>query len=457
MGAAHMRAAEAKAPVPQLGMAGGAPTPGAEPPGAFLPASVRRWARILSAAIVDQAILSLLSLGLGLAFVRLATKTEYALFAQISAITVFATAAVGSMVISPLTTLLSKSAPGDWQRLATSNLLLQAVLAGVIAAILGVLVLLWPNVLASGGNTVLVAIAVGISVFAASQRDFLRNLYFLNHRPSVTLGMDVAYVIFCGCGVLVLALASNLAAAPVLLGTALIGLLAAMPWWTCAPLERRFSWSEVPEAWRQNWPMARWALPSLVVSSVGALFPLLTPLVVGVEGTAEIVAARLFVQPLGPLFVAWSNVFRPRIGQLLATKDGRGVRRLAVVSCVAIAMLVTTYVAAVLLGFALLERYVLGPAYAGLEMDVAWWGLVMLVAGIGGVFTGILVVMGHYRDCFWSTVAGNSSSLLLLFWLGSTHGKAGVVAAMAMGNVVATLWNGWAMLRGMREEQGNTP
>ncbi len=407
----------------------------------------RIWLRKVFLSITGQALLSALNLGIGLVFVRLSSKAEYALYAQVFAIVSMLSIGPGAIVGSPLTSLYPQTPAQARPALIAAAFRLVLLLLGTAALLAAASVYLIPSFLAIPDPSFGLVAMLTFAIIVAGLRDFWRSVLFLNLRVVDCLRIDATYTTACVCTIAALLTVQNPTAIGILAITSIFGLLGLIPWLPRKTIFSTQSAGSFAQTWARIAPLARWSLPTLFVSFIAGGFPLLTTHVIGTDATAEIVAARLFIATLGPLFVAWNNVFRPRIGLLLAEGSVARVRRLVVASVFLLATGILAYLALVLVIYPTLEVYVLGPSYRHLQWDIVWWGAGALIAGITTPGIAVLMAKGRLQTCFWSACVSTLTSVPLMLVLGATYGKSGVLAAMALGNAISAAWTFVAVFR----------
>jgi O-antigen/teichoic acid export membrane protein len=162
------------------------------------------WLRKIGVSVVDQALLSVLSLAIGLLFVRLSSKSEYALYAQMSALVLLVSSAATATINSPLMTLLPQTPEPGRTQLATAALKLLLLMCAPVAAVVGASVWLVPSLLAVANPSFSLLAALFAAILTAALREFFRNLFFINLRPVECLRLDVVYVLACAAAIVVL-------------------------------------------------------------------------------------------------------------------------------------------------------------------------------------------------------------------------------------------------------------
>jgi len=405
----------------------------------------------ISASLLDQALLSLVNLAVGMVFIRFASKDDYALYAQIMALVFLTTSIQSALINSPALTLMPRKNVEVRGNFAGSLFALQATLSLGFAIGFGWLAWQNPRMLSLGYSSGLLALAFALAVWVAWLRDFVRNQLFIDLRASACLKLDLAYALLCAAGFALLIADQAVAADHVLILVAMVGGVTALPWLIKGGIKFHADPRQALGAFRETWPLARWSLPGGLVSwAFGNGYVLIAAQIVGPAATADIVAARLFVAPLGMAYLAWGNVFRPRASHWLAAGQSETVSRVSYGAVVGISLGVVLYLGVLLLAYPILENQLLGQKYQGLLQDIAWWGGFFLASGIAGIGTGVLLALGRFRDTFLAAAAGCLVSLPLMFVLGETLGKNGILLGLTIGEAVTAIWLFLAMRGGLK-------
>ena len=406
--------------------------------------------RGLSASLVDQALLSLVNLAVGMVFIRFSSKVEYVIYAQITALVLLTTSVQSSLINSPALTLLPRARLHIRNRLAASLFALQAVLSIVFATLFGILTLVSPAIVSLGFAGAGLAGAFALVVWTAWLRDFVRYQLFVQLRAGACLKLDVLYTLLCTAGLLLLIIKQAVAAHWVLFMMGLAGAITTLPWLFKTDIEFHFNGSEIRNALRDVVALARWSVAGGLVSWVfGNGYVLIAAQVAGADATAEIVAARLFVAPLGMAYLAWANVFRPRASHWIAEGRTGMVSRVSNAAVAGITAGVALYVVTLLFVYPFLETHLLGAKYRGLFADILWWGGFFLASGVANIGTGVLVALGKFNNTFFAAAAGCLVSVPLMFLLGGSLGKHGILLGLTIGEVVTALWLYIAMRNGL--------
>jgi len=404
-------------------------------------------------AVADQALLSIFNFAIGVILVRLASKQQVSDYAQLSSLVLLSCAILGATINSPLTTLLPKLSISRQDGFARDALSLHFIGMMIVAVALVCVFTAFPEALAISTVGLMVVCVLVFAIAVAATREFIRNLLFAQLQSLAVFRLDVVYCLSSSVLLATLLLARTPTAVSVCFMTAIGGAIAVVPWWSKARMRPQFGRNALLASSTEIWPLAKWSLPATALSWVNVGFPLLSSHVIGAEGTAELVAARLFVAPIGPLYVAWNNIFRPRFAAMIGANRTREVRLQSIVSMASISCILAVYLIVVMAFYDWAEHGLLGRGYHNLQPLVMWWWFLALAGGIGGVGTGLLYAMGGFKAAFWSSCTGNLFSVPLMIWLGAGFGASGILGGLILGALISTTWTlvaAWTQLQQAR-------
>jgi O-antigen/teichoic acid export membrane protein len=421
--------------------------------GRALSASKPFWTNSLL-SIVDQVLLSGLNFAVGMCLIRFGTKSDYGLYSQLFAASLFAVGVLEALIGSPMVAL---AAHMDATERAQMVLRLRRFQWGAGLA-LGLLFGIGAGWVVHGSlpelDAVPAGLAFGLYVFTSTLREFRRSVWYMESDLGSLLLSDGAYVLVAlGLGGLLWWL--NLFGASAVLGALslanlLAGLLGRGP--SMGPADG------VAPPWHhtlaQIWDKGKWAVPGTAVAWLGSYgFLYLTSAMSGVQATADVSAARLPLVPVGLMVVAWSRVARPVAGRMLNARDWSGLNRLTWASLGAIELLTVVYLAMLMLAFPWLESHVLSSKYQGVHPLVWAWGVFFLVTVPRNIAGTWMVSIGAFRQlfieaCVVVSLMGVVASVLIPRW-----GAMGAVLALIVMETFDTavmavmIWRHWKRIQ----------
>lgn len=345
------------------------------------------------AALADQAWLSAVNFAVGLLLIRLAPKTDYAIYVQLFAALMLSVSVRQALVGSPLLTLASRRRGEAREALFRATFALQGMLATVaiiVAVVAGWLIgRVQPDWHVPGA----LLLGSGGWLLGYWWREFVRIRFFSDLQPERTLGMDIAFGVM-NLGGIAACIPGGLTVLEVVWASAVSNLLAGGVVLARTGLLSAHFHTSWRRAWREVWPLAQWGLPGAMISwTLAMTFPYFATLAVSAEAAANLAATKLLVMPLGICAMALTNLLQPRMGNWLSDGHAGLIRRLNALSLMASIALVAAYVGLLALAYGLIETYVLGADYAGLRHLTLLWGLygwlgIVRAIGMAGMLAG---------------------------------------------------------------------
>lgn len=407
----------------------------------------------VSHSLVDQALLSISNFVIGLVFIKYATKHDYYAYSQLIGYVALTSAIQGALVNTTALTLLPGKFGAERGRVTNVFFGLQLVLSVLLAITGGLFLWLVPSAVSMDAIGTSLAVAMVLMVLATWLREFLRNVQFINLRAEKCLQQDIAYVALLTPCIALLVFAKNVEAALMLLVVGGAALISALPWLRQTAIRPVLELKQWKALWQEIWPLAKWSLPAgLVAWASGNGYLLVGAQVVGPEATAEIVAAKLFMAPLGMMFLSWANIFRPKVSHWLSRGATQEVIRLTNISVGGVASIVVVYFFALVLAYPYLEAQILGSKYHGLRFDIAWWGVFFVASGVSGICNGVLLSGGKFRQSFYAAAISSVLSLPVMYLSGLEFGKNGLMVGVVLGESAYAAVLYVAMRRMLRHE-----
>lgn len=404
-------------------------------------------------SVIDQAMLSGLNLLIGLAIIRLGAKADYGIYVQLFTLMLLAQGVQDALINAPMVAMAPKGRQRRLRAICAHLFRVQFCMALALGgvALLGLLAAAGPLDLEGLRHSV--AVPFALAVIGQAAREYARDYSFLDLRPERVLLVDALYVGIVLAGLVTGAALGRLHVEWVFAAVAVGGMVSG--WWGLArsglrPLHNHGrGWRILKEAWS----LSRWALPSVVIWWVSNYaFIYIVAGLIGVLAAADVGAARLLLMPVGLCSVAWGNIFLPRASRWIGQRAYGLVQRVAGWSCLGLAGLIGVYLAALLLAYPWLERWVLGDEYSGLQPLAVAWAAYFAAAAFRNSGSQAMSAGARYRDMFWYTLLGMVITVPLLVWMTMQVGVTGAVWAQALVEVVMGLviWlHGWPRVRRM--------
>jgi O-antigen/teichoic acid export membrane protein len=353
------------------------------------------WIRF-AVVMADQALMSGLSLFIGALFIARAPKEEYGVYALVVALVLLLNGVQNALVCTPLTANGARLQGEEQGAFIDRMFGLQTSLALVLAGLTGVGIWMWER--GSGhAETEALARATAVAVMGAWMREFRRTENFLRLQVWKALFGDVAYLVLACTGLLLVgAHTGTMRASWALAVVGVAGVVTGL---------RTFHGSQVRAPMlptlRLIGGQGRWTLPGVVVTwAQSTAYSYLVALIVGSTAVADLSASRLFLTPPSFAVAAWSRLFIPRAGRLIAVGGDQAVWRLARRGAAELLVLTLAYVTLLAVFFSLGGVRLLPTKYAGAGTLVAAWAIYFLVNILRGVASTALAAHTAFRSLF---------------------------------------------------------
>lgn len=401
-------------------------------------------------SVIDQAMLSGLNLLIGLAIISVGAKADYGIYVQLFTLMLLSQSLQDALIGAPMMALAPKARARRMRAICAHLYRLRLWMVTGIAAIAILGVLTAANLFTVAALDPSLALPFAAALVGQSLREYARDYAFLELDTPRVLLIDLVYVGLVvpglGLGIALDALDVDWVFSVVAVAGAVAG-----AWGLrvsrLRPMGRH---GHGGKTLRDSWRLSRWALPSVVMSWAGNYgFLYVVAGMIGVLATADVSAARLLLMPVGLCSVAWASIYLPRASRWVGAGDFARVRRVAWLSCAGLAALIAAYLGVLLGVYGLLETYVLGEEYAGLEPVAVAWAVFFVAAAVRNAGIQTLSAGAHYQDLFWYTLAGLVLAAPLVVGMTAWVGILGAVYAQALveGVMGVLTWlHGWPRL-----------
>lgn len=410
----------------------------------------------------------MVSLAIGLAFVRGASKETYAAYTLVYAAVLLFQNVQNALIISPMMTVVPGKTAVRRARWMESIARVQFILNGLLLFVWLLAGAAFVAIEAFGPPVGLQLLLAGsVAMLGLLIREFGRGQAFLERRPMDALIQDLVFGTLALTAIAYLYLHNEVSAEAVLLSSGasafLVGVLAQVRRLrsirrTCDSSAERLATTAVV---RELWTCGRWALPSVFATwGYANGYVYLVAALASANVVADLAATRLVLAPVPLLLTAWFNVFRPRASAWYAEGRLDLLLRMAKGSALALAGAGAALGVLAYFSFPLIERYLLGARYAGLAPLMLGWAAFFVLTAVRGVGMGAVLsssdgfrLMHHYT---WITLVVALSSVSFAA-VGAS--SLGVLLALAVAELCGSLlvWgHGWPTVRRQRE-RGVTP
>lgn len=392
--------------------------------------------RSLVLTSIDEAMLSAISFGISLAFIRVGDKSDFGVYTLVMGIILLIRGVENAIVVTPLTTHGARLERNDRERFVGAVERLQTLLglAGALLLAAGLLV-------RGGAGSVQLAGAAAFAAFGTWLREFQRSVWLLEERNGQALIGDAIYAALTMIGLAIVWIVERTVTTTTVLFVTGCGAFAP----GVIGLARRGTGPHAPlrPTARVLYEQGRWTLPgTAVIWGQNSGYAYLVSLLIDNAAVATLATARLFVMPVMLLLTAWGRIFLPRAGTLIASDAKLEVRRLATRGALVLVAVSVPYLAAVGVFFWLGGMHYLSAKYQGVGPYVALWAVFAIVAIVRSAASNALLAHHAFRDLFTYAVVAAIVSLALVTALTPAVGVSGAVTGLVAGEVilVALAW-----------------
>jgi len=393
--------------------------------------------------ILDQGLLSLTNLGIGLFLINYTTKENYGLYGIGFAIVLFFVSVENGLITTQMTVLAPEKAEreGGIESYCLSMLYGQYCIFIPIWIFCQILayILYYLDILNS--DYFLYQIIISITVMAVLFHEFMRRYFFLKFNPRQVLIIDLVNIFFITLTLYLSTMWDY--EKPHILAIAIFGggaILAGITGLLSSGLVGFVSKNKVLASLKEAWHNGRWALGGVVVTwgqSQG--YVLLLSILATAEAVAEANAARLFLAPVNVISTSFIRVFMPKLIELKNQQNHAAVRKMAR----KILAVVITTIGIVVLGVIFLEDIIIKFAftedYSNISAFVIAWAVVVLFVAIRTNNSTLLQVYSKFKDITLCNTMTTIISLLLGIALIHYSGVLGSIAALAVGEILLSL------------------
>ena len=401
-------------------------------------------------SVVEQALWSVLNLGVNLLLIRLAAPAEYGAFAFWANVGFVLTSIQNALTVCHLQVL----APGD--PLEAPRLGVERIMHGVTLAYMAFVTLaaLGAVTLLRGGGSPLGAPAAALFLPAFVLQQYIRALAFTRDRPAVA-ATQTAMVLVSAVALLGLALlAKAMTAERILLslglayaGVGIVGAVAAT----------RRQWAGMD--WRALAGFGAFARQSawvfLGVTSTELLTRFYAFIVAGWYGPialASLAATQQLLRPIPLLASSWSLVARTDLARRREAGDWGGIARVTALTAMGGVVVAAAWALMIFAGWSVVSRYLFGGKYAGDGWMVLLWGLAAAIGFGQVVVSAALQALRAFKPLALANAAASVVAAGAILAIMQIAGYRGAIMGTAVGQmmelVVMAMVLG-AMLRGL--------
>ncbi len=355
------------------------------------------------ASTFDHALLSGLNFVIGIVLIRFATKENYGFYTLLFGAGILSASLIEALIGSALTTLATKLPDKERHEVVSRASRLQWAATAMFAVLLGLFADLGARYSGLQENPELIGLAYALFVLANGVREFCRSALFIDSKAVDVAKVDgwfvVATLVAIG-GVILFANEISLVEA--------LLVLAVSNGVSCAALSYRFwrassgfKWDAYTLDIKKLWNLSQWAFVGALVGWIGNnSYLYFAGAYLGIEASADLNSARLFLVPAALLAVAWARVARPVLGQMIASVTLDRLTRFTWKSIAILSVLNCLFVAIILWMLPWLQQNLLGAKYQRAPDLVPLWGVYLVLNSSRTVGTTVLMCYGWFKELF---------------------------------------------------------
>lgn len=401
------------------------------------------FARLLSSAVVSQALISAASFGIGLILIRYTSDRQYGYFILATSAILLLSSLQNAFFNPALVTRLTRlDAPARGDLVGGLYREQRRLLAifGALAAALAALLWLGEALDAQTGPLVF---ATMVAAFALLHREYFRMVLLAHRRPQDVLRTDVYYVILMIAGVFL----ATYTAIPAIAAILALGLAAVVSGVLLSrSLQRHESWNihGVPQILRDIAPLAMWSTAGAAIHwTFGQGYNYLAAAVLDVSAVAAIAATRLLVMPINLVSMGLGTIMLPLASGWLHAHGAPVLWRRLLWFGVAVGAVASCYLVALWMMRDWIFDSVLEKHFDQSDQLLLLWSLAFLVMAVRDQLIYFLVVRERFRFLTLLTLVSALFSLAISYWAMLRFGTVGAPLGLLIGqfiNVVGIVW-----------------
>lgn len=394
------------------------------------------FARLLSTAVVSQALLSAASFAVGLILIRSTTDVQYGYYILASSAILLLVSLQNGFFNPPLAIRMNQLGRLERGELVGGLYRAQYRILPAVAGITALIALgLWYTQAldAHTGPLVLVTAAAALAIL---HREYFRMVLFAHRRPHDVLRTDIFFVALMMAGVLVAVLTPAPAVTAILtlsLAAAASGILLSQA------LRRHEPWSTegTQGMLREIAPLAAWPTAGAAIHwtfSQGYIY--LVAGILDVAAVAAIAATRLLLMPVNLLSTGIGSLMLPLASGWLQQHGAPLLWRRLCLSALGLAAATLCYFAILWLLRDWIFAVILKKQFAQRDELLILWGAIFLVMVVRNQLVYQLAAQGRFRALTLFTLVSAVISLAASYWGMLRFGVAGALVGILIGELI---------------------
>jgi O-antigen/teichoic acid export membrane protein len=393
------------------------------------------FARLLSSAVISQAVLSAASFAVGLILIRHSSDLQYGSYILAANAIVLLVSLQNAWCNPPLANHLHRlDQPG--RGALVGGLYRQQNRALWLGGGLGMLLVLglWSAQWLATQTAALVLVSVAAAL-AVLHREYFRMVLFAYRRAHEVLRTDLLHVVLLVAGVWL----ATRTAAPALTALGALGLAAlASALWLSGALRRHEPWhsTSAPGVMREIAPLAVWSTAGAAIHwsfSQGYIY--LVAGTLDVTAVAAIAATRLLLMPVNLLSSGVGSLMLPLASRWLQQHGAALLLRRLGLFAAGLATLMLGYFGLLWLLRDWVFAVVLHKQPAQRDTLLLLWGVLFLVSVVRDQLVYLLAAQGRFRCMTLLTACSAAVALTASYWGMHRFGVAGALLGMLIGEL----------------------
>ena len=394
------------------------------------------FARLLSSAVISQALLSAASFAIGLILIRSTTDLQYGYYILASNAILLLISLQNAFFNPPLAIRMNRLGRLGRGELVGGLYREQRRIFPALGAITVVIALgLWyAQVLnAHTGPLVLATVAAALAIL---HREYFRMVLFAHRRPYDVLRTDMIYVVLMVAGVFV----ATLTPAPAVIAVSTLSLAALASGVLLARTLYRYEPWDVQGTQgilREIAPLAVWSTAGAAIHwtfSQGYIY--LVAGTLDVAAVAAIAATRLLMMPVNLLSTGIGSLMLPLASSWLHQHGATVLWRRLCLFAFGLAMVTLCYFTVLWLLRDWIFSVVLKKQFAQRDELLMLWGVIFLMIVVRDQLVYLLAAQARFRVLTLLTLVSAVISLAISYWGMLQYGVAGALLGILIGELI---------------------
>lgn len=384
--------------------------------------------------VVDQFLVSSVSLLIGGAFIYTDKPAEYGIFVGWAAMFYLTSSAVHSVANTPLMVLGGRLDALRSAALERGMFAFVGFGTATIVLILSALAPVYGLATATGSTleTLLAILCLGPLVY----REYFRVYEFGSLQGERAVRRDLVYAFLCWTSVGVLVLTDKLDALSAWLAFSVPAAVVSFRVFA-EGMRSRATRNDLAETLAISWPIGRWSLLGAIAGWLQNSAYIYVPFfLAGPAEVGQLAGARLLMTPITLMIGAWPNFVRPLISQRIVAMRFERMGALILQTSLANVCAVLFYGGFVLIALSLIGESVLPRGFQSTSLYVAFWVVVFAIQGLRANVSSFLQASMQFRALAWNCVLSATCTVVCAIIFVRLWGSSGSLGAIAIGESI---------------------